>query len=56
MQIIAATKFIVGNICGRGAMFASAMHSLAVSVNQGFVYGRQYIFGKETYKKGLNRI
>jgi cation diffusion facilitator family transporter len=36
--VIAVTKFIAGTISGSGAMFASAMHSLADSVNQGFVY------------------
>lgn len=36
--IIAVTKFIAGAISGSGAMFASAMHSLADSVNQGFVF------------------
>lgn len=36
--VIAAAKFIAGTISGSGAMFASAMHSLADSVNQGFVF------------------
>jgi cation diffusion facilitator family transporter len=36
--IIAISKFIAGAISGSGAMFASAMHSLADSVNQGFVF------------------
>lgn len=36
--IIAATKFVAGAISGSGAMFASAMHSLADAVNQGFVF------------------
>jgi cation diffusion facilitator family transporter len=37
-SIIAATKFIAGALSGSGAMFASAMHSLADAVNQGFVF------------------
>jgi cation diffusion facilitator family transporter len=36
--IIAIVKFIAGGISGSGAMFASAMHSLADAVNQAFVY------------------
>jgi cation diffusion facilitator family transporter len=36
--VIAITKFIAGAISGSGAMFASAMHSLADAVNQGFVF------------------
>lgn len=36
--VIAAAKFIAGAVSGSGAIFASAMHSLADSVNQGFVF------------------
>lgn len=36
--VIAVTKFIAGSVSGSGAMFASAMHSLADAVNQGFVF------------------
>ncbi|MDC3418052.1 cation diffusion facilitator family transporter [Aquibacillus sp. 3ASR75-54] len=36
--IIAASKFIAGAVSGSGAMFATAMHSSADAVNQGFVY------------------
>jgi cation diffusion facilitator family transporter len=36
--IIAGSKFIAGTISGSGAIYASAMHSLADAVNQGFVY------------------
>jgi cation diffusion facilitator family transporter len=37
-SLIAVTKFIAGALSGSGAMFASAMHSLADAVNQGFVF------------------
>lgn len=36
--IIAAAKGIAAAMSGSGAMFASAMHSLADAVNQGFVF------------------
>lgn len=36
--IIAATKGVAASFSGSGAMFASAMHSLADAVNQGFVF------------------
>lgn len=36
--IIATAKFIAGAVSGSGAMFATAMHSLADAVNQGFVF------------------
>ncbi|MGJ7920287.1 cation diffusion facilitator family transporter [Neobacillus sp. LXY-4] len=36
--VIAATKGIAASMSGSGAMFASAMHSLADTVNQGFVF------------------
>ncbi|NMD68869.1 cation diffusion facilitator family transporter [Bacillus sp. DNRA2] len=36
--VIAATKGVAAAMSGSGAMFASAMHSLADAVNQGFVF------------------
>jgi len=36
--IISLAKFIVAGISGNGTMFATAMHSMADTVNQGFVY------------------
>lgn len=36
--VIALTKFVVAIISGNGTMFATAMHSLADTVNQTFVY------------------
>ncbi|WP_088049486.1 cation diffusion facilitator family transporter [Virgibacillus dakarensis] len=36
--IIAAAKLIVATISGNGTMFATGMHSLADTVNQGFVF------------------
>lgn len=36
--VISIVKFIVAAISGNGTMFATAMHSMADTVNQGFVY------------------
>src|SRR5690625_1061397 len=36
--VIAVVKFIVAAISGNGTMFATAMHSMADTVNQSFVY------------------
>ncbi len=36
--IISIAKFIVAFISGNGTMFATAMHSMADTINQGFVY------------------
>ncbi|OKL36724.1 cation diffusion facilitator family transporter [Domibacillus mangrovi] len=36
--VLAVLKFIAASFSGSGTMFASAMHSLADAVNQGFVY------------------
>jgi len=36
--VLAIAKFFAGTISGSGALFASAMHSTADAVNQGFVY------------------
>lgn len=37
-MVLAVLKFIAAAFSGSGTMFASAMHSLADAVNQGFVY------------------
>ena len=57
--IIAATKFVAGAISGSGAMFASAMHSLADSVNQGFVYVGSILSEKKPTRRfptGFGRV
>ncbi|WP_420855409.1 cation diffusion facilitator family transporter [Virgibacillus indicus] len=37
-SLLAIAKFFAGTISGSGALFASAMHSTADAINQGFVY------------------
>jgi cation diffusion facilitator family transporter len=57
--VIAATKFIAGSISGSGAMFASAMHSLADAVNQGFVFIGSILAEKKPTRRfptGFGRI
>lgn len=57
--IIAITKFIVAVISGNGTMFATAMHSLADTVNQSFVYFGSVLAEMDPSKKfphGFGRV
>lgn len=57
--VLAIAKGIAYFVSGSGAMFASAMHSLADSVNQGFVFVGSVLSEKEPTKKfptGFGRV
>lgn len=57
--VIATMKFIVAYVSGNGTMFATAMHSLADTVNQGFVYGGSVLSEMKPTKRfptGFGRI
>ncbi|MFD2444025.1 cation diffusion facilitator family transporter [Bacillus sp. CGMCC 1.16607] len=57
--VIAGTKFIAGSMSGSGAMFASAMHSLADAVNQGFVFMGSILAEKKPTRRfptGFGRV
>lgn len=56
---ISIVKFIVAGISGNGTMFATAMHSLADTVNQSFVYFGSVLAEMEPSKKfphGFGRV
>ena len=57
--VIAATKGIAAGLSGSGAMFASAMHSLADAVNQGFVFVGSILSEKkptQRFPTGFGRV
>lgn len=56
---IAAIKFIAGALSGSGAMFATAMHSLADTINQGFVFVGSILSEKKPTRRfptGFGRV
>ena len=56
---ISIVKFIVAGISGNGTMFATAMHSLADTVNQSFVYFGSVLAEMDPLKKfphGFGRV
>lgn len=56
---IAAIKLIAASMSGSGAMFASAMHSLADTINQGFVFAGSVLSEKSPTRKfptGFGRV
>lgn len=56
---IAAVKGVGASMSGSGAMFASAMHSLADSVNQGFVFAGSILSEKKPTRQfptGFGRV
>lgn len=57
--VIAVAKGIGAAFSGSGAMFASAMHSLADSINQGFVFVGSVLAEKKPTRKfptGFGRV
>lgn len=57
--VIAATKGVAAAMSGSGAMFASAMHSLADAVNQGFVFVGSILSEKkptQRFPTGFGRV
>ncbi|QQE74519.1 cation diffusion facilitator family transporter [Brevibacillus composti] len=56
---LAIVKGIAAAVSGSGAMFASAMHSVADAVNQGFVYGGSVLAEKKPTRRfpsGFGRV
>lgn len=56
---ISTVKFIVAGISGNGTMFATAMHSMADTVNQGFVYFGSVLAEKKAtarFPTGFGRV
>lgn len=53
---LAVAKFFAATFSGSGALFASAMHSTADAVNQGFVYIGSILSEKKTNPKIPDRL